>query len=261
MKLSMFAFLKRIESESVEIDSRERALIHRYYIATNPYLQSVYNTWYSDLFQMLDFKKDMKVLELGSGSRAVLSDQNDLYRHLITSDVSPGLGTDLVIDSEKIPLGNASLDGLLTVNVFHHFMNVENFFSEAMRVLKPGGKIVMCEPWYSPWSAFVYRNFHHEDFNPGAGWQLEAAGPLSRANGAQAWIVFKRDRQIYESKYPSLNIIDIRPHTAVNYILSGGYSFKPMVPVQWYSTVDKIDQLLSSAGIPMFANICLKKIG
>lgn len=255
----MFAFQKRKEAASVEIDSRERALIHRYYIATNPFLQSVYNSWYRELFKMLEFKPGMNVLELGSGSRAVLSQSNSLHKHLITSDVSPGLGTDMVIDSENIPFKNSSLDGLLTVNVFHHFMNADNFFSEAMRVLKPGGKIVMCEPWYSLWSSFVYRNFHHEDFNPNAGWQLDAAGPLSRANGAQAWIVFKRDRKIFEEKYPSLKIDDIRPHTAFNYILSGGYAIHPIAPAGCYDGLHRIDEIFSRLGFPMFANIALTR--
>jgi hypothetical protein len=59
----MITFQKRKEALSVEIDSRERSLIHRHFIASNPYLQSVYNTWYSELFEMLDFKKEMKVLD------------------------------------------------------------------------------------------------------------------------------------------------------------------------------------------------------
>ena len=252
-------FQKRKEAESVEIDSRERALIHRHYIATNPYLQSVYRTWYNQLFEMLNFHQGMKVLELGSGSRAKLSHTDSLHQHLITSDVVPGLGTDMVIDSEKIPFAEASLDALLTVNVFHHFMNVDRFFSEAQRVLKPGGKIAMCEPWNSRWSSFVYRNFHHEDFKPQAGWQLDAAGPLSRANGAQAWIVFKRDRKLFEQKYPHLKIKVIQPHTSFNYILSGGYSLHPLVSGKWYQVFESLDKIISASGFPMFASILLVK--
>ena len=46
----------------------------------------------------------------------------------------------------------------------------------------------------------------------------------------QAWIVFSRDRQIFENEFPSLNLRSTRNHTALLYLLSGGIWFRGMVP-------------------------------
>ena len=58
----------------------------------------------------------------------------------------------------------------------------------------------MIDPWLSPWSKFVYKRFHHEPFRPEAR-DCAHSRPLSGANGAIPWIVFVRDRHIFESAF------------------------------------------------------------
>ncbi|HEX8529344.1 MAG TPA: hypothetical protein VF646_04955, partial [Cytophagales bacterium] len=113
-----------------------------------------------------------------------------------------------------------------------HIPDSYQFLREAQRILKAGGKVVMVEPANSAWGRFIYRNFHHEPFDPAGGWTIPEAGPMSGANGALPWIVFQRDCRRFEREFPGLTIESIRHHTPLRYLMSGGVSRKSLVP-QW----------------------------
>ncbi|MBK8443443.1 MAG: hypothetical protein IPL35_08515 [Sphingobacteriales bacterium] len=56
----------------------------------------------------------------------------------------------------------------------------------------------MSEPANTAWGRFFYQNFHHEPFQPeAASWEIPSTGPLSGANGALPWIIFKRDIDLF----------------------------------------------------------------
>ena len=89
----------------------------------------------------------------------------------------------------------------------------------------------MIEPWVTPWSRFVYTNFHHEPFEPTSpSWELDPGRPLSAANGALPWIVFERDRQMFDRQFPTLHIVSLDPLMPLRYLLSGGVSIRSAVP-------------------------------
>lgn len=48
---------------------------------------------------------------------------------------------------EKIPLKDNALDGILSTSVIEHLKYPDKFFSEAYRVLKPGGKLFVTVPF------------------------------------------------------------------------------------------------------------------
>jgi hypothetical protein len=89
----------------------------------------------------------------------------------------------------------------------------------------------MIEPWYSPWSRLIYTHLHHEPFFPEEGeWGHSFKGPLSGANGALPWIIFKRDRGIFESQFPELSVTRIEPLMPFRYLVSGGVSMRTLMP-------------------------------
>ena len=49
------------------------------------------------------------------------------------------------------------------VDVLHHLPKPLEFLAEAGRILRPGGRIAMIEPWITAPSYLLYRYFHHED--------------------------------------------------------------------------------------------------
>lgn len=50
----------------------------------------------------------------------------------------------------NLPYENESMDIVMTCMAFHHFDDRQAFLSEAKRVLKPTGKLYICDPRF-PW--------------------------------------------------------------------------------------------------------------
>ena len=44
-------------------------------------------------------------------------------------------------------MADASLDGIVMTDVLHHIPDCTSLFHEAARVIRPGGRVVMIEPW------------------------------------------------------------------------------------------------------------------
>jgi SAM-dependent methyltransferase len=168
---------------------------------------------------------------------------------------------DKVFSALDMPFEETSVDAFFMFDVLHHVIDPEAFFKEALRCLKPSGKIVMIEPANTLWARFIYRNFHHELFDPQAQWHLEEVGPLSHGNGAMPWIIFSRDRRIFEKEFPELRIIRIRNHTPLRYLISGGLSLRQLLPSFTYPFIKAIEYILSPINnfLGMFQTIELEK--
>ena len=117
------------------------------------------------------------------------------------------------------------------IDVLHHIPNAASFFSDAAACIKPGGVIIMIEPWSTPWSRFVYRHLHHEPFDANVeDWKIPTGGPLSQANSALPWIIFERDREKFEKEFSQFHIQEIFLNFPFCYLLSGGISLQSIDP-------------------------------
>ena len=223
-------------------------------IRSKPFLMKIYEEWYNLIKDQ--YNPDSEVLEIGSGAGFM----KDYILNLITSDLFSIPGVDMVIDAQGIDISDASLDGIAMTDVLHHIPDCNLFFSEASRVIRPGGKLVMIEPWNTTWSKWVYLHLHHEQFEPSAeDWIIESSGPLSGANGALPWIIFNRDRKIFTDKYPKLKILNIKPIMPISYLLSGGISMRSFLPGGVYKPVRYLEKRLKESSWAMFAVIALSR--
>ena len=127
---------------------------------------------------------------------------------------------------------------------------------------RPGGRLVMIEPWNTPWSRLVYANFHHEPFDPSVrNWAFQSTGPLSGANGALPWIVFSRDREKFANRHPSLQVQAIRQLMPASYLVSGGFTMPSLAPGWLYRFVRQAERLTGfERWAGMFATITLEKV-
>lgn len=198
-------------------------------------------------------------LEIGSGAGFV----KEIIPHIITSDVVSYPHIDRTMDATKLDFPDNSLSCICLFNVLHHIPNTPAFFNEAIRCLKPGGRVFMVEPYPGWLSTWVYRYLHHEDFNLKVKtWEFESTGPVSDANNALPYIIFKRDIEKFRKEFPQLAVVKFEPHTPLRYWLTGGLKKWSLLP-QWANgMVSWIDQKLIqiSPRFGSFADIELVKI-
>lgn len=242
-----------------DLDSPARTVLHGQIIQRKWFLHKVYEDFYTQIRRGISpIPDDSVIIELGSGGGFI----KEFIPQAITSEVIDVPGVDRVFSAMEMPFDDHSVDAFCMIDVFHHLPDVRRFFAEAYRCLKGGGKIVMIEPANTVFSRLIYRTAHHEPFDPDAReWSFDSTGPVSDANGALAWMVFCRDRQIFVAEYPDLEIIALRHHTPLVYLLSGGLTWRQFLPDCCYGLITAAEWCLSplSKYCGMFMTIELQK--
>lgn len=246
-------FLKHAGTCNLSVDDPATTILRKGIIRKNRFLFLLYCEWYRMLISSLVESRD--VLELGSGGGFF----DEYLPRVITSDIFELPGVQLIVDAQCLPLPQRSLDAIVMTNVFHHISDVDLFFREATRCLRPGGRLVMIEPWRTAWSERIYKTLHSEPFESESGWGVSGSGPLSCANGALPWIVFYRDREIFERNYPALRVIKVRPIMPFSYILSGGVSRRGVIPGWAYQPIRLCERALFERFWAMFSLIIVEK--
>lgn len=252
----MIGFLRLKEVDNYGLDDPRRTELHKQIILGKPFLKKLYTLWYNQLAAFIPANAE-KVVELGSGGGFL----KDVVGNVITSDVLPLEGNDMVVDGLNMPFANDEVDAFIMVDVFHHVPDSKRFLEEMNRCLKPGGRIIMSEPCNSAWGRFIYTRFHHETFNPEGDWTIPGTGPMSDANGALPYIVFERDKDVFTRHFPELQILVNQKHTPLRYLLSGGVSMKSLVPSFSFGFFTFAEKILSpfSGWFSMFQRIVIEK--
>jgi SAM-dependent methyltransferase len=256
------AFLRRVLAHpltaALDLDDPRTSALRRRIIASKPFLTAIYDEWYTMLAAELPTAKG-PVLEIGSGAGYC----SRFIPDLITSEILPCPGVRIVLDARQLPFADASLRAIIMTNVLHHIPQVNRFLSEATRCLRSGGRILMVEPWVTPWSRFIYTRFHHELFDPEAtDWSFASTGPVSGGNGAIPWILFVRDREKFELSFPELAIEQIRPFLPFRYLVSGGVGMRSLMPGFTYQAWAGVERLLKFRWrvLGMFAFVALRRL-
>lgn len=220
--------LALVEAQTTDLDSPEAMILHRAIIQKKPFLRKWYDIYFSEVGRVEAATRRLggDSLEIGSGAGLL----KDIYPDIITSDTTICANIDRVEDAAALSFGDESLRAVYCLNTLHHISGVEKFFSELERCLKPGGTVLMVEPAMSRFARFVWRYLHHENCEAGRDWQLPQGGRMSVSNSALPWIVFDRDRRLFEQRFPGLLISEIRYFDVLLYLLSGGVSYKALAP-------------------------------
>ncbi len=244
-------------TRDLPLDDPRTTELRRQVIRQNSFLMRVYQHWYDLLVDSVPAGSG-HLLELGSGGGFLA----ERIPGLITSEIIFLDQSRIILDGQRLPFATASLKGILMTNVLHHIPSVRDFLSEAGRVTRPGGVISVIEPWHSEWANWVYKNFHHELFDPQAAeWEFESSGPVSSSNMALPWIIFQRDRDQFEREFPEWQLQRVIPLMPFAYLLSGGVSMRPLVPTWTYQLVYQVEKLLAGLmpRLAMFAHVVLVK--
>ena len=242
----------------MDIDDPRLTSIRRDILRQKIFLGKLYQDWYALIENNLGISGS-RIIELGSGAGLL----EKKIPHVLKTDVFHHAFIHLVIDGLRIPFPSESLNAIVLLDVFHHLPDVNKFLEESQRSLQLGGRIIMIEPWVTAWSRKAYARLHFEPIDPEMeNWQFKSSGPLSGSNQALPWIVFERDKKLFHTRFPHLQIIKIQPMMPFRYILSGGFSSWLSLPgfcypaVKWFESL--FDKKMDNWG--MFALIVLEKI-
>jgi len=198
-------------------------------------------------------------LEFGSGGGYAAQ----FIPGLVTSEVFASPGIQVVCMAQAMPFAGGALRAIVLTNVLHHISEVRLFFAEATRCLRPGGRILMIEPWVTSWSRLIYKYFHEEPFDPAVlDWEFTEIGPLSSANVALPWILFARDEKKFQEEFPNLKIEYVRPFLPFRYLVSGGVGMRSLMPGFTHGAWAILERLLEPhmGRIGMFAFLVVRRV-
>ncbi len=234
---------------SEQLNDRAKTLRNRARLESNGNLLFWYRELYRDQFKDLPRPEALSILEIGSGA----SPLKRFHPNVVTSDVLELDYLDLVFDCHEIDklvrIQDNSLDVITLTNVLHHLKSPIDFLNAAAAKLKPGGKVIATEPYFSVLSSFIFKYLHHEE----VGFRIsepeleEVEGPLASANIALPWLIFCRRRDWLERLNGNYDIhrLSVRPFSALSYMMTGGISRKVPIPGFLYRVTFPIDLALS----------------
>lgn len=217
---------------SVDLDDGARMQVHAEILKQKPMLKEVFTEFHKIMLGLdgkhLDQTGGTKI-ELGAGVFPIKRTFDDV----LATDVVASPDIDLVVDAMAMDLPDESVHALYGQNCFHHFSDPDRFFREALRVLKPGGGVVLIDPYYGSLASLVYRRlFTTETFvKETDNWKTDLAGPMVGANQALSYVVFVRGRDEFNRRYSGLDVVEMKPLSSyVRYLLSGGLNFVKLLP-------------------------------
>lgn len=233
-------------------------LANRENLQRNANLLYWYRRLYDQVFGGCSAGYMASVLEIGSG----VSPLKRIFPDVITSDILPLSHVDLVFDCHKIDevsaISDASLEAITCTNVIHHLQRPTEFLVKAAAKLKPGGKILAVEPYFSWLSTPIFRWLHHEpcDFTIERPELASPGGPLSMSNQALAHMLFLTQPQWLEPLRELYDVKDMRisHFTGLSYMASGGISRKLPIPAGLYRAGFAIDHFLARKWPKVFAS-------
>jgi len=224
--------------------SRERLEEHRRIWAGKPVLARVYEPWFDALLAQAP---QGRALEVGAGP-GFLAEYARVRRpdlRWIATDVLAAPWNDLAADGGRMPFADASFDAVLCLDLVHHLARPRDFFAEAARVLRPGGRLAAIEPWVTPMSYPIYRWLHEE----GCDLRIDPWDPFAaragakeafEGNGALAWRVVRGgDEEAWRQM--GLRPPRVRRINAFGYLLSLGFRRGSLLPKRLAPLARRID--------------------
>jgi SAM-dependent methyltransferase len=173
-----------------------------------------------------------RTVEIGGGSGMA----REFLPELLVTDLVATPHVDVVADAVRLPFAAGSVDNLIGIDCLHHLPRPSLLFAEATRLLRPGGRLVLIEPYISPASRIVFALAHPEPVDldadplPSAEQPVFAGSGPFAANQAIPTLLFFRHRARLAARFPELHLRTCRRLSTVAYPLSGGFSGPTWVP-------------------------------
>jgi SAM-dependent methyltransferase len=223
----------------------ERLQEHRKIWQSKKILRQVYGGWYKQI--VADLKPGSgQTLEVASG----IGNFKEFHPQVIASDIEWHDRLDLKCDAHCLPFGDETLANVVMIDGLHHLADPIRFIGEADRVLEPGGRLLLLEPYPTPFSLLIYRLFHHEPFDFSVDYfatgHRERSPVFRGGNQAAAYLIFHKQRRRFLDMFSnSLRIVKTRRLSCLAYPLSGGFSRRSLLPAVSFPFMQVVEALLS----------------
>src|SRR5262249_16178679 len=155
---------------------------------------------------------------------------------------------DREVSAEALPFGDGTLGALVLFDVLHHLPAPVRFFSEATRVLRPGGRVVMCEPYVGPLSYPVYKFLHEElldmGVDPFSHEPEESVRDPFASNQAIPTVLFGRSLAAFRRAFPALTLKRLEYLSGPSYPASGGFRGGSFLPLPLWRILHRVEAML-----------------
>jgi SAM-dependent methyltransferase len=163
-----------------------------------------------------------QVLQLGSGAGFF-----SRYRPgMVNTDFANRYGIDVESDVHALPFAAGAFANVIGVDVLHHFGQPGQALRECTRVLRPGGRLILVEPWTGALGGLFYRHVHHEDClivdDPWTSPFAAAKSPMEGNTAIPRQILNDR-RDELAAQVPGLAVRKVRYFGGASFLLTGGY--------------------------------------
>ncbi|MEO8664075.1 MAG: class I SAM-dependent methyltransferase [Ignavibacteria bacterium] len=207
-------------------------------------LRVIYEEWYKKIITNLS-DVEGKTVELGAGS----GNFKDYKPDVISADIDNCDWLDMCFDAHTMPFEDESLGNIVMIDVLHHLYNPVKFLYEAARVLKKGGRVIMLEPFPSPFSLQIYKRFHPEPFIFDVDYfskkGLENKDPWD-SNQAIPYLIFFKNEEKFKRHFGELFKIIVKQKLSfILYPASGGFENKSMVSDSFIPLLKGLEKILT----------------
>jgi len=183
-------------------------------------------------------------LEIGSGPGFFQEIDPSIWR----TDILPSPWINAVVDAHYLPLRTGCLDNVLCLDVLHHFERPINFLKEVSRVLRPGGRMILIEPWITPFSRLVYTYLHQEGCDMSLTPWLDSGTGFSEnkkafdGNATIPYLLITKGQERLHEAVPELKLVSVEPFSLFTYLLSLGFKKGNLLPGVIYPLVYQFEK-------------------
>ena len=169
-------------------------------------------------------------LEVGAG----FGNMKHFDPAVVSIDMLAAPGLDAMADAQHLPFAAGCFANIVMVDVLHHVERPLDFFREAARVLRPGGRIALLEPAITPLSWAFYHYLHPEPVDRSVDPMVTEATDPGRdafdANQAIPTLLFGPHAARFRTTLPELTVVSHNRLSLFAYPLSGGYRRWSLIP-------------------------------